>query len=650
MSNVSIEKNTLDDLAEMIAAKSGEVLPLSLPEMIDAVHGIPEGGGGITPAGNINITQAGVTDVTNYATATVPAVSYVTEAMHSEDIPISFEVDQGTGEVIAFTGDYYSFDPVYTPGYADQNGTLGIGVFLENRHQLPTQAAATITPTTSAQTAVAAGKWTTGDVTVAAMPTGTAGTPTATKGTVSNHAVTVTPSVTNQAGYIAGGTKTGTGVQVTAAELVSGSETKTENGTYDVTNLAQLIVDVQGGAEPLHVGVTSGSPVSSGEYITFTNLPGRPTSFALMALEDLSPAASQKIAAVVYDGTTHHTSLITNTSNAQVTYSSVACYSQYSEGSLTIYGQGFLADTYGFVFTYGGGTIDTKDVQVGSGATTITFTGLEEEPAYWSLVFKSNFGTSSGYQRVIAVSDNSVGISGLEMDSGAHPSNAHWTASYNNGSLTITSQGTNAGGYFHQPGYYQLTYAYDSSGNYQSKVVTPTTSQQVVQADSGYDALKKVTVNPIPSEYIVPSGNLPITSNGNNINVAQYETVSVNVPTGGGSVNVDTKTITNSSASNTSISFTGLSGEPKAFFVRCTSQLTRSSNSSYYYVTDMRWNGSSGNHNGNYWRMSNGTFYNDTSHYSHTYSNGTLTISSSGSRSAAGGSFYNGGYELVYVY
>lgn len=48
--------------------------------------------------------------------------------------------------------------------------------------------------------------------------------------------------------------------------------------------------------------------------------------------------------------------------------------------------------------------------------------------------------------------------------------------------------------------------------------------EQVVQADAGYDALKKVTVNPIPGEYIVPSGNLPITSNGNNINVAQYET------------------------------------------------------------------------------------------------------------------------------
>lgn len=79
------------------------------------------------------------------------------------------------------------------------------------------------------------------------VASGTAGTPTATKGTVSNHSVSVTPSVTNTTGYITGSTKTGTAVTVSASELVSGSETKTQNGTYDVTNLAQLIVNVAGG-------------------------------------------------------------------------------------------------------------------------------------------------------------------------------------------------------------------------------------------------------------------------------------------------------------------------------------------------------------------------------------------------------------------
>lgn len=84
------------------------------------------------------------------------------------------------------------------------------------------------------------------EVTVA-LPAGTAGTPTATKGTVSNHSVSVTPSVTNTAGMISGGTINGTPVTVSASELVSGSETKTANGTYDVTNLASLVVNVSGG-------------------------------------------------------------------------------------------------------------------------------------------------------------------------------------------------------------------------------------------------------------------------------------------------------------------------------------------------------------------------------------------------------------------
>lgn len=145
---------------------------------------------------------------------------------------------------------------------------------------------------------------------------------------------------------------------------------------------------------------------------------------------------------------------------------------------------------------------------------------------------------------------------------------------------------------------------------------------------------------------IVPTGNKEITENGNNIDVTNYATVSVNVPSSG--PNIDTKTVTNSSATNTSLQFTGLKGTPKAFFLRYTGTLSRSSNNSYYYVVSMRYNGT--NTNGNYWRMSSGNFYNDTSHYSYSYSNGTLTVSSSASRSSAGGSFYNGTYELVYIY
>ena len=86
------------------------------------------------------------------------------------------------------------------------------------------------------------------NITVNAMPSGTEGTPTATKGAVSNHSVTVTPSVTNSAGYISGGTKTGNAVTVTATELASGNLPITQNAdNINVVGYSSVSVNVQGG-------------------------------------------------------------------------------------------------------------------------------------------------------------------------------------------------------------------------------------------------------------------------------------------------------------------------------------------------------------------------------------------------------------------
>ena len=66
----------------------------------------------------------------------------------------------------------------------------------------------------------------------------------------------------------------------------------------------------------------------------------------------------------------------------------------------------------------------------------------------------------------------------------------------------------------------------------QTKTVTPTTNQQSVTPDSGYDGLSSVTVNAIPSQYIIPSGTKSITANGTGIDVTAYASVDVTVPTG----------------------------------------------------------------------------------------------------------------------
>lgn len=66
----------------------------------------------------------------------------------------------------------------------------------------------------------------------------------------------------------------------------------------------------------------------------------------------------------------------------------------------------------------------------------------------------------------------------------------------------------------------------------QEKTITPTTSQQEVVADEDYDGLSKVVVNAIPSEYIIPNGELTITENGT-YDVTNYASANVNCPTGG---------------------------------------------------------------------------------------------------------------------
>lgn len=266
-----------------------------------------------------DITQRDSTDLTvSRNTVTAPAGYYAESASKAvssgsvktptlrNNIPPTIQV--GSDGLITATTPNISLSYGGNEGYiysSDEITTIQVaqtGKTYTATQQLTTQGATTITPTESSQTAVTAGKYTTGAVTVAAIPSdyvgsgidqrdetdltasgatvtvpsgyyaeqetksvasGTAGTPTATKGTVSNHSISVTPSVTNTTGYITGGTKTGTAVTVSASELVSGTLTIDSSGSKDVTNYASAYVNAGSASVNSSINV-GGATVSTG--------------------------------------------------------------------------------------------------------------------------------------------------------------------------------------------------------------------------------------------------------------------------------------------------------------------------------------------------------------------------------------------------
>ncbi len=268
---VLVTKEKLDALANAVSSKSGESIPLTIDEMADAVLGIQTGGGtptlqdksvSYTPTetaqsetvtadsgydglssvavsvGAISstyvgsgITQRSSSDLTaSGATVTVPSGYYSSQASKS--------VSSGTaGTPTASKGTVSNHSVSVTPSVTNTTGYITGGTKTGTAVSVSASELVSGTYTVSSSG--------TQDVTNYAsisVASGTAGTPTATKGTVSNHSVSVTPSVTNTAGYITGSTKTGTAVTVSASELVSGSQTITQNGTVDVTNLASVTV------------------------------------------------------------------------------------------------------------------------------------------------------------------------------------------------------------------------------------------------------------------------------------------------------------------------------------------------------------------------------------------------------------------------
>lgn len=178
------EGSNIGDLAGLVGSvESGISLPtlanegtaadlLAGKQLIDQEGNIVEGTIDTKTASNLTASGATVTVPAGYyatqATKTISSGSAKTPATTVTKAPI-ISVNS-SGLITASVSGTQSVTPTVSAGYVS-SGTAGtITVSGSATKQLTTQVAKTITPTKSSQTAVASGRYTTGAVTVAAIP------------------------------------------------------------------------------------------------------------------------------------------------------------------------------------------------------------------------------------------------------------------------------------------------------------------------------------------------------------------------------------------------------------------------------------------------------------------------------------------------
>lgn len=250
MSKVSITRSKLDSLANTISTKSGAALPLTLDQMDAAVRSI---------SGGVTVEPLSVAENGTYTAPSGTAYSPVTVNVPSSTPSLQSKTATPTEsqQTVSPDSGYDGLSSVTVE--AIPSTYVGSGVTQRDSSDL-TASGATVTVPAGHYFAQAS----------KAVASGTEGTPTATKGTVSNHSVSVTPSVTNTTGYIAGGTHSGTGVTVAASELVSGTKAITGAGTTDVTEYASASVASGGATASATKGTVSNHSVTVTPKVTRT--------------------------------------------------------------------------------------------------------------------------------------------------------------------------------------------------------------------------------------------------------------------------------------------------------------------------------------------------------------------------------------------
>lgn len=415
MSNVLVDRDKIDILANAISTKSGEPLKLTLDEMVEAVDGIETGGG--TPT--LETVTKTYTPSTSAVTDTItPSAGY--DGIEEVDVTVS---------AVPLANPYFYYESQYATvsgnrkfqmrgaasvdnAEGDNEGYINEGNYHGNWYSYnAVPSGTTITPTTSSQTIGGTNYMMEGAVTVSAMPGGSVTAPASISGSSASvstgtntltlsKTVSVTPNVTT-AGYVSSGTAGNSNVSLTASVTTQGAQT-------------------------LHPSTTD-QTITGSKYLTGTQTFKAVTTSNLTA-DNIKSGVTVKIGDSTDDDCV-----------ASVT-------GTYSGGG------------------GGGATIDVKTITPSSNVTSLSF-DVSGKPIMFVVQMNKNNsyinGSSTRYITSAANNGETVYTTALYKSGSTGREYTYNTSSwsYSNGTLTVTSGGGSTAGYF-TTSQYRLIYAY----------------------------------------------------------------------------------------------------------------------------------------------------------------------------------------------